>query len=948
MCSVMSAIAALAALAGAARGQVFQARLAADINHAAVTNQGSSPGGFIGDNAAAPLGAGTVFNAYDREHGKELWYTDGTEGGTHLIKDLQGGSRSSNPRYMAALNGKVVFVATTDEAGTELWSTDGTAEGTVMIKDLSPGAGSIVPQYCERAGPLVFFVTATNLQLWRTDGTEAGTFPVTAEFANVTEIEAVGDKVFFPAVTSAEGSELWVSDGTVAGTHLVKDIVPGSASSSIMGMFAAGNRLVFFPSTPEYGYEPWVSDGTSAGTVLAKDIYPGPYSNFDPRAAIAGGKVYFSASSPTSGWELWVSDGTVGGTVLAADIAPGEDSSNPSSLAGCPTGVVFQAEVGGVRNAYFFGASGLSKLTNYGLFDNFYMFSSLNAGARVCFFSILPGETPNYSVWSTDGTTGGTALLRDHLRYVNLLSAPIGTGTMLNLDDGVVGQEPWITDGTAGGTALIKDINTGPGESAPHVYTQAGGKLIFSADDGVHGVEPWVVEGSGAVSLLKDLGATNSGSTVANAAAFGDRAVVFARTAAGAEPWISDGTSAGTVQIADVEPGAGGSYADSVTNALPGFIAASGVFYYADLGGSAGRRNELVATNGSAAGTYVLDVNTKPNSGALTGGINGAPLGRSLIFAADDGTHGGELWKTDGTPAGTVMLKEFIAGSTGGVSLTENRFITLGSTVLFGATDSVIGSELWKTDGTPGGTVLVKDIRPGSQGSQPNPIAVIGSKVILLATTAAEGRELWVTDGTSAGTVFLADTNPGSGSASLLDRPLVSGGKAFMTLTSSAAGRELWVSDGTPSGTHMVKDIRPGPIGALSAGKLLAAAGGRVFFVADDGDHGLEPWVSDGTDEGTRMIADIYAGLPGSSPSYGALLGSTMYFDAYRPGEGEELWAVNVCPADFDGSGFVDRDDYDAFTAAFIEGGDSADYDGSGFVDESDFAAFVHDFETGC
>lgn len=55
-----------------------------------------------------------------------------------------------------------------------------------------------------------------------------------------------------------------------------------------------------------------------------------------------------------------------------------------------------------------------------------------------------------------------------------------------------------------------------------------------------------------------------------------------------------------------------------------------------------------------------------------------------------------------------------------------------------------------------------------------------------------------------------------------------------------------------------------------------------------------------------------------------------------------------VCPADFDGSGFVDTDDFTAFTVAFEAGTDDADFDGSGFVDTDDFTAFVIAFEGGC
>ncbi|MCC6425995.1 MAG: hypothetical protein IT435_04160 [Phycisphaerales bacterium] len=65
--------------------------------------------------------------------------------------------------------------------------------------------------------------------------------------------------------------------------------------------------------------------------------------------------------------------------------------------------------------------------------------------------------------------------------------------------------------------------------------------------------------------------------------------------------------------------------------------------------------------------------------------------------------------------------------------------------------------------------------------------------------------------------------------------------------------------------------------------------------------------------------------------------------------QGRGAWSVSLtCHADFDGSGFVDIEDYSAFVAAFIAGVDWADFDQSGFVDTVDFDAFVTAFEAGC
>ncbi len=952
--SPITLTAALAVLAGfAAHGsaQVLKPYLAADINTQAVTNHGSNPGGPVNQGGSAALGSGSVFSAYEPVHGTELWFSDGTASGTHLVKDIQPGSRSSSPQWMASLGNLVIFVASSDLTGQEIWRTDGTEAGTYVIKDMGTGTSSMSPTYTVAAGPYVYFTTASNGQLWRTDGTDAGTIPLTAAYANVTAIAAVGDRVYFPASSSAEGTELWTSDGTVLGTHLVKDIVPGTGSSSPRSMYAAGNRLVFFPYHPDYGYEPWISDGTEAGTVLAKDIEPGIYSNYVDRAGVSSGKIYFAAQSPEAGQELWESDGTVGGTKLSADIVPGTESSYVSEVTGCTTGALFLAEISGVRNAYFRAASGVTQLTHFSFGDNFYIYEAAGVGSRIYFLAYLASGAPNFSLWSTDGTAGGTQVLASGLGYTNLIASALDGKVMLNLDNGIIGPEPWVSDGTSAGTTLIADICTGLGESSPRNLTSAAGRLLFVADDEFHGRELWSISPGSPASLVADSTSGPDSTQYYDSITFNDRAVFWRySTAAGTEPWITDGTAAGTSLLADVEPGSSGSYSSNYTNALPEAISGGGKLYYVDLGASNNsRRNELVASDGTTSGTRLLDINTKPSAGSQGNGINGALISGTLIFAADDGSHGAELWRTDGTVAGTSMIREFIPGATGGLSLTENRFISFGQTVLFGATDNIIGSELYKTDGTPGGTVLLKDIRPGSLGSQPNPIADLGGRVLLLATTAAEGRELWITDGTADGTQLIADTNPGAASASLLDRPLVNAGKAFFANSISATGRELWVSDGTPAGTHLVKDIRPGNLsGITSTGALLGAAGGRVYFTADDGEHGVELWTSDGTDAGTYMVDDIWPGLPSSFPGVGAIVGSTLYFDAYRPGEGEELWALKVCPADFDDSGFIDREDYDAFVLAFVDGDDSADFDGSGFVDETDFVAFVAAFEVGC
>jgi ELWxxDGT repeat protein len=142
----------------------------------------------------------------------------------------------------------------------------------------------------------------------------------------------VGGVVYFVGFDpfGASGAvELWRTDGTAAGTFRLKDIY--TSETIAIGDFPAyslattGDRLYFTPLDPVVGSELWVTDGTREGTRLVRDIVPGELSSgpgFTPMAAV-GGRVFFGANDGVRGHELWVSDGTAAGTVMVADLFPG-------------------------------------------------------------------------------------------------------------------------------------------------------------------------------------------------------------------------------------------------------------------------------------------------------------------------------------------------------------------------------------------------------------------------------------------------------------------------------------------------------------------------------------------------------------------------------------------------------------------------------------------------
>ncbi len=135
----------------------------------------------------------------------------------------------------------------------------------------------------------------------------------------------------------------------------------------------------------------------------------------------------------------------------------------------------------------------------------------------------------------------------------------------------------------------------------------------------------------------------------------------------------------------------------------------------------------------------------------------------------------------------------------------------------------------------------------------------VNNSVFFVATTIVHGRELWRTDGTTAGTVMVKDINPGVGSSQPSQLTNVNG-TLFFSAFVGASGYELWRSDGTAAGTVLVKDIHAG--GADSNPTQLTNINGTLFFRANDGSTGGELWKSDGTAAGTVLVKDIQSGAP--------------------------------------------------------------------------------------
>ncbi|HKI00577.1 MAG TPA: ELWxxDGT repeat protein [Thermoanaerobaculia bacterium] len=741
------------------------------------------------------------------------------------------------------------------------------------------------------------------------------------------DFATLGTTMLFSLDDGGTGRELWRLDGITGSAELLKDLCPGSCSSSPYQLTSVGSLVFFTANDGAHGLELWKSDGTAGGTVMVRDIFPGATSSFFGRFANLDGTFYFAANDGVLGTELWTSDGTAAGTRLVADINPGPGSSTP-----------------------YIQASSQGKL-----------FLTASDGSH--------GQEP----WISDGTAAGTHLIRDlNPGPASSITFPYifeGDETALGLadgtfvfgaDDGVHGQEPWRTNGTDAGTVLIKDINPGQAGSAPISFALLGGKIYFGAGTADTGTELWVTDRTEAgTALVEDITPGTAGSGIARLTVANDR-LFFGVSYR--QVWVSDGTAAGTDFLmagALLSLGNLGSSVLALTNdpflhtdqrlrktdgTVAGTVTVKNlgpqdshcftgypdprevdgeIFFY---GCKRGSGVELWRSDGTPAGTVLVQAPSRTPSFPLPFGGTSAfltPFGDRLIFPADDGISGGQLWQTDGTAAATQPVPGvpgtgdrwpelpidspiplggsliYNGGNAGLLSLdgagaqplgarlapSPGYIARSGDLLFFTSTTPAAGTELWKTDGTPAGTGIVKDVVPGSASSSPTFQGALGP----LFYFSTNGDELWRTDGTEAGTLLLRDFWPGT--SSTIQYQAVLGSNLLLVVVDDSQHWALWKTDGTPAGTVRVKLFDQGPsvFGATITGVTRTA--NRVFLRLDDGSHGVELWVSDGTEAGTRLLEDVRPGAPSSGIEWLSEPGeSRLYFTADDGVHGRELW----------------------------------------------------------
>jgi ELWxxDGT repeat protein len=612
---------------------------------------------------------------------------------------------------------------------------NGTAHAICSTSTLSRGAHTINATYSESAN----YLGSTD------DVSHTVNFGnVTVAVASSVNPSAVGESVNFTATVSATSPAAGTPTGTVTfkdgGTPLCTDVtLAGGAAGCTTSALTGGLHSITVEYSGDVNFDDAISATFSqvvgvsnAPTFLVKDINAGaPGSAPASITAMSDGRAIFSASTATAGTEPWVSDGTTLGTTLLKDLEGGISNSSPSSY------IVFSGATFFTANT---AASGLE-------------------------------------LWKSDGTTNGTTLFKE-INPGGASSSPsslvVSNGSLFfAAEDGTNASELWKSNGNSAGTQQVLDINPGAPSSTPASLTDKAGTLFFSADTPTFG----------------------------------------------RELWKSDGIDTGTTLVADVDLLA--------TSSTPReLLVNDGMLFFVADGTTP---NELWVSDGLLTTTRVKDINTLGGDGVT--GLTTLASG-IVVFSANDGLVGDELWSSDGTAGNTNLVKDINPSGNGlsGFSSTNGTAVVAGGVLYFWADDGVNGVELWKSNGTEAGTSMIVDLCPGACSSSPNSLTASGNDVFFSATNPVTGRELWITDGTAAGTQLVIDIEAGNGSSSPTRMKKI-GSLLYFAATTAGAGEELFA-------TCLTSTTQYGITGPSTA---VAAAASTLTVVARDASAALVP-----------------------------------------------------------------------------------------------------------
>ncbi len=839
----------------------------------------------------------SFFVYFTDSEGAELWVTDGTALNTRLFADICPGSCSSNPQSFYIEGGDLYFAADDGKRGSELWRISAGASAPTFLIDINPGSAGSLPARFER---IQFRINATTItrtffsatraaegrELWRLN---AGTSPTVAlerdilpgpdsseprgfEIMNTLQVgltaqtsvgirevmaldytsttaPASGTTVFTAFTTGAQrrandelvtlGSNTYLTlrDSTSSLDELW--VMQGTNATAVK-LFSAGGIVsitpnvtlfrTFFATRESTLRRLMVTDGTVAGTVALGA------NTIDPlHMTSLGNRLLFTGVTPANGRELFISDGTSGGTVLLKELVTG---------------------TGGVQT------NAVAKLTAN--------------GAR-----LLLGTLDQ--LWISDGTSAGTIEISgaaiQGTGTINAIVPTTGLESVLSFAAGTSsGGEPFYNRGTAVSTVALGNLRPDVGDSFPTPFQIINQRLIFGAQfpGQTTNAMSLPLTGAGAREDIGDFSNTDSG-------------VHFGRL------WfrnfssiaLTDGTALGTTLIEGVRP---------ETRGPECVFERNGAAYFVGFDPSSSADVEIYRTDGTTVGTApVTDLSTSSSRGMIDDCFPGfhqfAAAGSGIAFVSFNTTVGSELSFLDANDDVTLVADI----RSGPASSDPGDLVTIGSRVIFDADDGIFGREVWVSDGSGQGTFRLADINPGVAASAPRDFTREGNRLFFTAEEPTTGRELYVTDGTIAGTRRVTDLFTGTGSAfGGYDAEITAAnGKVYFRAIGSAdPGCSLFESDGTAAGTRCAYNSASVVLGPPA--RIEVADNGAVIFSAWRASDGEEIRVLFNGVLATLTGGDVAPGPASSAPQSILVAGNDVFFRANDGATGSELWRLSL------------------------------------------------------
>lgn len=868
---------------------------------------GGTGGQFSG---AVSFGGRYLFTQRTAEHGTELWETDGTPQNTRLFLDLCPGvcdGFSIGPNFH--VEGSTLYFSGNDgRTGVELWSLAVGATAPQLVADIEPGAGSSRPEAFRRVsfsagGTAVArtFFTATRAdvgrELWRLNGSsvqlEADLVPGPSP-SNPGQVQLCStSQVCLLAVGPSGGFELRLlsyasstatpsSVGGVGGlqpgpnrsvsefvalgpnTYLVlRDFVQNLSELHVFGSSASSTQLLdtsagssalrqltFNAPLARLFYvresQLKVTDGTLASTLLL--------ATSSPEAPISlGSRLLYTGTSAGLGRELHASDGTAAGSGLLKELVAGS--------AGLPS-----------------ATSGFSRVLS-------------GSGTRVFMAFQNPALDGLPRLWISDGTAAGTLdISGSRLAQAGFIRVMASSGTTLFFAHapGASNEgDPWFSSGQGTGTLPLGSFRAAVGDSQSSVLADFGDRAYVAAFDGSQRRNFEVDASDLAPPVpqpeLSDL--------------IGERLGRFWHT--DLQGQLQTRSAAGPTESLGLR---------AVGAELNCYVERNGRVYFLVTGDNNSFGDvEIARSDGTAAGSsMVTDLSQTGLRRVQNNCFNNrrllAAVGSRLLFVAANASSEMELFALDANDVPSLVRDIY----PGAESSRPAELIALSGRpglpdlVVFRADDGVFGEELWVSDGTGQGTQRLLDINTGPAASFPQDFVSDGRRVFFTAFSVSHGRELYVSDGTVAGTRRVIDLFAGAGSAfgdaslhGLLAQ--ASGRVYFSALSSLLPGCALFESDGSEAGTRCAYDSNAQTLRVVGR-EAVAMEGGALVFAA----HRSAP-IDDGRElrvlHNRQLIeivgGDIALGPASSNPRGLRRVGSRLLFAA-RGSQGEELYRLEL------------------------------------------------------